>query len=86
MFYCFAAILCPALFLTNGVVEYVVGNNVGSGEGIKGSGFGSGDMFNFGTDATLACNDGFVLVGGDALRTCGDEGEWSGQESTCIGM
>ena len=45
---------------------------------------GDEEMFAFGTNVTLACNDGFVLVGGDGVRTCGDEGEWSGQESTCV--
>ncbi len=47
------------------------------------SSFGSGNLFDYGTTATLTCNEGFVLVGGDAVRTCGDEGEWSGDELNC---
>ena len=71
----FTAILCRALLLLNGNVSYSDGSSPLSGDE---------EMFAFGTNVTLACNDGFVLVGGDGVRTCGDEGEWSGQESTCV--
>ena len=37
-----------------------------------------------GSVATYTCNDGYSLEeGGDATRTCGSEGVWSGREPTC---
>lgn len=35
-----------------------------------------------GSIATYACDLGYDLVGGDALRTCGSDGDWSGIEPT----
>ena len=49
----------------------------------EGSAAGSGDVIEYGTVVTYTCNIGYVLTGGDALRTCSDEGEWSGGEPTC---
>ena len=79
-----AAIMCSPLFLGNGIVEYDMN--------IDGSGSFSGDTdgimpHDFGITATHICNTGFVLTGGDAVRTCGDGlgvmGEWSGEELAC---
>ncbi len=55
------------------------------------SGFISGGLsqYDFGTAATLTCNTGFSLTGGDSVRTCdngkGVEGEWSGEQPDCQG-
>ena len=32
--------------------------------------------------ATYMCDPGYDLVGGDAVRTCGSDGNWSGMEPT----
>ena len=36
-----------------------------------------------GDTAVYSCNDGFTLDGVD-MRTCGENGQWSGSEPTCI--
>ncbi len=33
--------------------------------------------------ATYTCNDGYLLMGDDMMRTCGSERMWSGSEPTC---
>ncbi|XP_064384964.1 uncharacterized protein LOC135333878 isoform X2 [Halichondria panicea] len=68
------AISCPALPVpTNGQVTF------------------SDDHFaphNFGTVATYSCTDGYGLIGGDVMSTCGGDGSstngvWSGTAPTC---
>ena len=39
----------------------------------------------FGSTATYECNTGFTLMG-NMERTCQDDGNWSGNEPTCVGM
>ena len=37
--------------------------------------------------AVYLCKSGFEIEGGmDNTRTCGDDGKWSGEAPTCIGM
>lgn len=40
----------------------------------------------FGSVANYTCNEGYTLHHGDAQRTCGPEGGWSGIEPTCRSM
>ena len=40
----------------------------------------------FGSVANYTCNEGFSLLQGDARRTCGPDGGWSGNEPTCRSM
>ena len=40
----------------------------------------------FGSVANYTCNEGFSLLQGDAKRTCGPDGGWSGNEPTCRSM
>ena len=48
--------------------------------------------FVFGTTATYSCSEGFGLNGGDAVRTCGPDGNddttglWSGNAPSCDRM
>ena len=37
-----------------------------------------------GDTAVYSCNDGFTLDEVDT-RTCGQDGQWSGSEPTCVG-
>ena len=37
-----------------------------------------------GDTAVYSCDDGFTLDGVDT-RTCGENGQWSGSEPTCVG-
>ena len=44
--------------------------------------------FEFGTTATYSCDNGYMLTGGDTVRTCAgdgssDIGAWSGAAPTC---
>eukprot|EP00731_Ephydatia_muelleri_P030228 Em0021g751a len=36
-----------------------------------------------GSVATYSCRDGFRVVSGDVTRTCGNDGNWSGDQLTC---
>ena len=38
---------------------------------------------NPGDTCTFTCDDGYEL-GGSTSRTCGDDGSWSGTDTTCI--
>lgn len=40
----------------------------------------------FGDTATYSCSSGFSLEGGNSLRTCLDNGEWSGKASHCVDL
>ncbi len=44
-------------------------------------------LFDLGTHAMYKCNDGFVPVGGDAIRVClnigQNEGQWDGTAPSC---
>ena len=41
--------------------------------------------FEFMTTATYSCDTGYVLVGGDTVRMCVSDQEWSGTAPTCEG-
>ncbi len=48
----------------------------------------SGDVIDYGTNATLTCNDGFFLLG-EVTRLCeGNDstGVWSGSATMCSGV
>ena len=66
--------------------EYLSGGESGAYSG-DGSGTYSGDVATYGTIALHSCDAGFVLTGGDAVRTCGDgvgvSGVWSGDAPIC---
>ena len=38
-----------------------------------------------GDTCNYTCNAGYVLNGGNAMRTCGSDGMWSGSAPSCIG-
>ena len=65
-------VTCPPLTTPdNGDIDCSVG---GDGEA------------NPGDTCTFTCDDGYEL-GGSTSRTCGDDGSWSGNDTTCtIGM
>ena len=75
LLYCYTAIECPSITLTNGMVAYAADNS---------------PPFSLGTVATYTCSPGFALVG-DMTRTCMDDdqadivGVWSGVASSCEG-
>ena len=41
------------------------------------------DGLDAGSRAVYTCSQGFRLVGGDGVRTCGSNGTWSGQPPLC---
>lgn len=45
----------------------------------------SGSSATFMSNATYSCNERFILIGGDDVRTCQANRTWSGSEPTCIG-
>ncbi len=71
-----AAITCVSLTLIpNGVITYAPDTS---------------SPYDFGTNATYSCNDGFFLEG-EGVRTCfGDgsnvNGDWNGSVPQCTGM
>ena len=90
--------MCPALLLANGNVEYDGGSHVYSGDSEGGSrvysgdsegkDVGSGDGIQYGINATLTCNEGFIMLG-DVTRVCegsGSTGVWSGSSTMCSGL
>ena len=38
-----------------------------------------------GSTVEYKCSEGYVLDSGHLIRTCGDDGQWSGQEPHCKG-
>ena len=70
LFFLIAAIVCPALFVNNGVVTYSTEN--------------SAEPFVYGTVSTYTCNDGFSLLGSE-VRMCEQSSEWSGRAPICSG-
>ena len=32
---------------------------------------------------TVTCDDNFMITSGDAMRTCGNDGMWSGSDAMC---
>ena len=51
----------------------------------------TGAPYDLETTATFQCKEGFVLLGGDIMRTCDDDGTtsngiWSGMPPTCSGI
>ena len=73
LFFFIAAIECPSLSLTDGLVAYAADTS---------------PDFSIGTVATHTCSAGFALVG-DVTRTCMDDdqadiiGVWSGSAPSC---
>ena len=62
-------VICPPLYApSNGLITCVLG---GGGEP------------NPGEHCSFTCYDGYKLLG-SANRTCGDDGNWSGELNTCI--
>jgi len=45
-----------------------------------------GDHMTYGYEIKYECDDGYILVGGDAIRSCSSCGEWTGKMPTCAGM
>jgi hypothetical protein len=45
-----------------------------------------GDHMTYGYEIQYECDDGYILVGGDAIRSCSSCGEWTGKMPTCAGM
>jgi len=59
--------ICAPLTLDNGTIDCEYGDNGGPN---------AGDM------CSLACSDGLLLNGSD-VRTCMDDGTWSGDDGVC---
>ena len=59
--------ICEPLILNNGTVDCEFGDNGGP---------------NAGDTCNLACSDNFVLNGSD-VRTCMEDGTWSGDDGVC---
>jgi hypothetical protein len=45
-----------------------------------------GDHMTYGYEIQYECDDGYILVGGDAIRSCSSCGEWTGKMPSCAGM
>ena len=39
-----------------------------------------------GSEASYTCSPGFDCVGCNAVRTCGNDGQWDGLEAVCTGQ
>ena len=68
---CFLLVTCPSLTSpTNGMISCSLGGN---------------NIPNPKDNCTFTCNTGYELMG-TGTRTCQNDGSWSGNEPTCIGM
>ena len=45
----------------------------------------SSSLLQPGTTATYSCNKGFLLTGGDSVRTCQQDGTYTGNAPSCVG-
>ena len=66
---CFMLVTCPSPTRpTNGMISCSLGAN---------------NIPNAGENCTVTCNTGYDL-NGSGIRTCQNDGSWSGSEATCL--
>ena len=69
-------LLCKNIYL------FIAAKNCGNPGNIV-NGTKSGISYYYPDTVTYSCNNGFQKISGDAIRTCQDDGSWSGTAPVC---